>query len=138
MFDLVGNGEERMSLGSSMTHIFGKRFVHLKCNYFLCFLSISYQYLPVLLAIYTATSFDLDKSRGHLINMQRSTVVITISHLLVKWGALAWWLGRQIPEREVGGFDPHSGHRVVSLSKTHLPPKRIDNTQEAMAPSQHD
>ena len=21
------------------------------------------------------------------------------------------------------GFDPHSGHRVVSLSKTHLPPK---------------
>ena len=23
------------------------------------------------------------------------------------------------------GFDPHSGHRVVSLSKTHLPPKKV-------------
>ena len=28
------------------------------------------------------------------------------------------------------GFDPHSGHRVVSLSKTHLPPKSTGNTQE--------
>ena len=27
-------------------------------------------------------------------------------------------IGRRIPEREVG-FDPHSGRRVVSLSKTH-------------------
>ena len=23
------------------------------------------------------------------------------------------------------GFDPHSGHRVVSLSKIHLPPKKV-------------
>ena len=28
--------------------------------------------------------------------------------------------------------------RVVSLSKTHLPPKSTGNTQEAVAPSQHD
>ena len=38
----------------------------------------------------------------------------------------------------VRGFEPHSGHRVVSLSKTYLPPKSNSNTQEAVAPSQHD
>ena len=36
------------------------------------------------------------------------------------------------------GFDPHSGRRVVSLSKIHLPPKSTGNNQEAMAPSRHD
>ena len=36
-------------------------------------------------------------------------------------------------------FDPHSGRRVVSLSKIHLPPpKSTGNTQEAVAPSRHD
>ena len=38
------------------------------------------------------------------------------------------------------GFDPHSGCRVVSLSKIHLhgPLKSTGNTQEAVAPSRHD
>ena len=40
------------------------------------------------------------------------------------------------------GFEPHSGRCVVSLSKTYLPPppkkKSTGNTQEAVAPSQHD
>ena len=36
------------------------------------------------------------------------------------------------------GFDLHSGHPVVSLSKAHFLPKRTGNTQEAVAPSQHD
>ena len=36
------------------------------------------------------------------------------------------------------GFEPHSGRRVVSLSKTYIPPKSTGNTQEAKAPSQHD
>ena len=36
------------------------------------------------------------------------------------------------------GFDPHSGRRVVFLSKIHLPPKSTGNTQEAVAPSRHD
>ena len=36
------------------------------------------------------------------------------------------------------GFDPHSGRRVVSLSKIHLPPKITGNTQEVVAPSKHD
>ena len=36
------------------------------------------------------------------------------------------------------GFDPHSGRRVVSLSKIHLPPKSTGNTQEAVAPYRHD
>ena len=35
-------------------------------------------------------------------------------------------------------FDPHSGRRVVSLSKIHLPPKSTVNTPGAVAPSQHD
>ena len=44
---------------------------------------------------------------------------------------------RQTPEREVG-FDPHSGHSLVSLSKIHLLPKSTGNTQEAVAQSRHD
>ena len=32
---------------------------------------------------------------------------------------------RQTPERVVGGFDPHSGRRVLFLSKIHLPPKKV-------------
>ena len=37
------------------------------------------------------------------------------------------------------GFDPHSGRRVVSLSKIHLLPKStVINTQEAPAPSRYD
>ena len=36
------------------------------------------------------------------------------------------------------GFDPHSGRRVVSLRKRHLPPKSTGYTQEAVAPSRHD
>ena len=34
-------------------------------------------------------------------------------------------------------FEPHSGRRVLSLSKTYLPPKSTGDTQEAVAPSQH-
>ena len=38
------------------------------------------------------------------------------------------------------GFEPHLGRRVVSLSKTYLPLQKqsTGNTQEAVAPSQHD
>ena len=36
------------------------------------------------------------------------------------------------------GLSPHSGHRVVSLSKIYLFPKSTGNTQEAVAPSRHD
>ena len=37
------------------------------------------------------------------------------------------------------GFEPHSGQTVLcSLSKAHLLPKSTGNTQEAVAPSQHD
>ena len=36
------------------------------------------------------------------------------------------------------GYEPHSGRRVVSLSKIYLPPKSTGNTQEAVAPSQRD
>ena len=52
----------------------------------------------------------------------------------------AWWpSGRASDSRARGrGLDPHSGRRVVSLSKIHLPPKSTGNTQEAVASSQHD
>ena len=36
------------------------------------------------------------------------------------------------------GLEPHSGSRVVFLSKKYLPSKSTGNTQEAVAPSQHD
>ena len=36
------------------------------------------------------------------------------------------------------GFEPHLGRRVVSLSKIYLPTKSTGNSQEAVAPSQHD
>ena len=36
------------------------------------------------------------------------------------------------------GFDPNSGHRVVSLSKIHLPLKSTGGTQEAEASFRHD
>ena len=36
------------------------------------------------------------------------------------------------------GLEPHPGRRVVSLSKTYLPPPpSTGNTKEALAPSQH-
>ena len=38
----------------------------------------------------------------------------------------------------MSGFDPHSGRRVVSLSKIHLPPKSTGYTQDVVAPSRHD
>ena len=37
----------------------------------------------------------------------------------------------------VSGVAPHSGHYVMSFSKTNLLPKSAGNTQEAVAPSQH-
>ena len=43
-----------------------------------------------------------------------------------------WPSGRVLDSGARGlGLDPHSGCRVVSLSKIHLPPKSTGNTQEA-------
>ena len=42
------------------------------------------------------------------------------------------------PDSEVGGSSPTRVKRVVSLSKAHLLPNSTGNTQEAVAPSQHD
>ena len=53
-------------------------------------------------------------------------------------GAVAWLLTPRTRDPEVGGFEPHLGRRVVSLSKIYLPNKSTGNTQEAVAPSQHD
>ena len=41
-------------------------------------------------------------------------------------GGGAWPSGRASDSGERGrGFDPHSGRLVVSLSKIHLPPKKV-------------
>ena len=50
-----------------------------------------------------------------------------------------WLSGRASDTGARGrGFDPYSGHRVVSMSKIHLPPKSTGDTQEAVASSRHD
>ena len=52
------------------------------------------------------------------------TVVITQSFTFFMRKA-PWPSGRASDSRARGrGFDPHSGPRVVSLSKIHLPPKK--------------
>ena len=53
-------------------------------------------------------------------------------------GARGWGFDPHSGSRTQHDDPSHSGHRVVSLSKTHLPPKSTGNTQEAVAPSQHD
>ena len=55
----------------------------------------------------------------------------------------ARWLSGRASDSGARGrrFDPHSGRRVVSLRKIHLPPppkKSTGNTHEAGAPSRHD
>ena len=52
--------------------------------------------------------------------------------------AVAWWLMPRTPNPEVGGSNPLGSNRVVSLSKAHLLLKSTGNTEEAVAPSQHD
>ena len=53
--------------------------------------------------------------------------------------AAQWPSGRASDSGARGrGFETHSGPRVVSLSKIHLPPKSTGNTQEAVAPSRND
>ena len=52
--------------------------------------------------------------------------------------AVAWWLMPRTPDPEVGVRAPLGSNRVVSLSKAHLLPKSTGDTQEAVAPSQHD
>ena len=59
--------------------------------------------------------------------------------LLLQTSEARWPSGRASDSGARGrGFDPHSGRRVVSLSKIHLPPKSTGNTKEAVAPSRHD
>ena len=54
-------------------------------------------------------------------------------------GEARWPSGRVSDSGARGrGFDPHSGRRVVSLSKIHLPPKSTGNTHKAVAHSHHD
>ena len=53
------------------------------------------------------------------------------------WGR--WTSGKGVGTwSESSGVAPHSGHYVMSFSKTNLLPKSAGNTQEAVALSQHD
>ena len=42
-------------------------------------------------------------------------------------GRKAWWPSGRVSDSEARGqgFDPHSGRHVVSLSKIHIPPKKV-------------
>ena len=59
-----------------------------------------------------------------------------LSVIIVYAGREARWPSGGASDSRARG--PHSGRRVLSLSKIHLPPKRTGNTQEAVAPSQND
>ena len=63
--------------------------------------------------------------------MQRVSITLVCSSLYFRE---AQWPRGRASEREVGGFYPHSGRRVVSLSKIHLPPKKVlvINTQKGL------
>ena len=61
-----------------------------------------------------------------------------IMFIILKGSAVAWWLMPRTPDAEVGGSSPLGSNRVVSLSKAHLLPESTRNTQEVVAPSQHD
>ena len=59
-------------------------------------------------------------------------------HSYLDGSEVARWLMPRTPDPEVGVRAPLGSNRVVSLSKAHLLPKSTGNTQEAVAPSQHD
>ena len=66
------------------------------------------------------------------------TVFQFMTSLNIEGSAVVWWLMPRTPDPEVGGRAPLGSNRVVPLSKAHLLPKSTGNTQEAVAPSQHD
>ena len=62
----------------------------------------------------------------------------TITRCILKGGCTGLVV-RALDSRARGpGFDPHSGRCVVYLSKTYLLPRITGNTQDIVAPSQHD
>ena len=65
--------------------------------------------------------------------------IIRAGTTLVSRGA--WWPGGQCLGLQIqrsGVRAPLGSNRVMSLSKAHLLPKSTGNTQEVVAPSQHD
>ena len=60
-----------------------------------------------------------------LLLILKPQVYITLTHIYAIYGEAPWPSGRASEYGGRGpGFDPHSGRRVVSLSKIHLPPKK--------------
>ena len=57
----------------------------------------------------------------------------------VRYGStVAWWLMPRTPDPEVGGSSYTRVKPCCVLDKANLLPKSTGNTQEAVAPSQHD
>ena len=52
--------------------------------------------------------------------------------------AVAWWLMPRTPDPEVGGSNHMRVKPYCVLEQGTFTPKRTGNTQEAVAPSQHD
>ena len=61
-----------------------------------------------------------------------------LSPFLAPLGSQKYHLMHRIPGPEVGVRASLGSNRAVSLCKAHLLPKSTGNTQEAVAPSQHD
>ena len=80
----------------------------------------------------------LDHSVNRMLRMLGSDCTISQSLFTFQGSAVAWWLMPRTSDPEVGVRAPLGSNRVVSLSKAHLLPKSTGNTQEAVAPSQHD
>ena len=51
---------------------------------------------------------------------------------------MAWWLMPRTPDSEVGGSSPTRVKPCCVLEQGAFTPKSTGNTQEAVAPSQHD
>ena len=69
--------------------------------------------------------------------MKTSDVIMTSALKPIK--GVHWPSGLSV-RLQIGrpGFDPRRGRCVVALSKRYLLPKSTGNTQEKVAPSQHD
>ena len=107
--------------------------------YFLHFISMLSRLSPILKTIQKMGEINENNN-----NSKQRIIILPMKYERryhnICWGAVAWWLTPRTQDPEVGGggVESHLGRRVVSLSKIYLPTKSTGNTEEAVAPSQHD
>ena len=97
--------------------------------------------IPALTSSLACADTQLNKVGDHLLGKSRAfglPYVLYVMRTFVIWGRGGLVITTSDSGSRGRGFEPHSGRRLVSLSNTYLPPKRTGNTQETLAPSQHD